>query len=323
MSAFEPAPILRSAHLQTILGSRGRGRWVQRRAAPVLAASQRRILTASDGVRLEAWLSEQPRPAPAVVLIHGWLGHSDSSYLLSAAAELWNAGFSIYRLNLRDHGGTAHLNEEMFHSARIAEVLDAIDQLRRDHARGPLGLVGFSLGGNFALRVARARPEIETVAICPAVDPLATMHSIDNGFVAYRLFFLLKWQRALNAKEQAFPDRYDFETARKLRSVHALTDVFVRDHTDYRDTEAYLHAYSLTGDALAGTRATIVYAEDDPVIPAAGFQALPESLELIATRYGGHCAYIDDPRQPTWTDRFLVRLFAEHLRRQTGTPIAV
>ncbi|MEM8765932.1 MAG: alpha/beta fold hydrolase [Pseudomonadota bacterium] len=323
MSAFEPAPILRSAHLQTILGSRGRGRWVRQRAAAALAASKRQILTASDGVRLEAWLSEQPHPAPAIVLIHGWLGHADSSYLLSAAAELWQAGFSVYRLNLRDHGATAHLNEEMFHSARINEVLDAIDQLGSNHAKGPLGLVGFSLGGNFALRVARARPQIETVAICPAVDPFATMRSIDTGFLAYRLFFLLKWQRALNAKQLAFPERYDFETARKLRSVHALTDVFVRDHTDYRNTEAYLDAYSLTGNALAGTRATIIFAEDDPVIPAAGFRALPESLELVATRYGGHCAYIDDPRQATWTDRFLVNRFEERLLAADSASIAV
>jgi predicted alpha/beta-fold hydrolase len=278
----------------------------------VLEVARQEILSLGEGVRLEAWLSEQPRPSPAIILIHGWLGHADSSYVLSAAAELWDAGFSVYRLNLRDHGDTAHLNEAMFHSARTREVVEAVEELRQRFARGPVGLAGYSLGGNFALRVARATG-LESVAICPAIDPPATMGSIDRGLAIYRLFFVRKWHRALNAKQSAFPERYRFDQARGLKTVEALTHLFVREHTDYPSTEAYLAAYSLTGDALAGTRATVVYAEDDPVIPAAGFDALPDSLSLVSTRHGGHCAFVQHPAAPTWSDRLLRRHFAERL----------
>ena len=97
IGSFEPGLGLRSPHLQTILGSRGRGRWVRQRAAGMLARAQQQVLTTRDGVRLEAWLSRQPEPAPGVILIHGWLGHADSSYVLSAAAALWTRGFSVVR----------------------------------------------------------------------------------------------------------------------------------------------------------------------------------------------------------------------------------
>ncbi len=309
--AFKPGRPLRSPHVQTILGSRGRGRWVKRRATALLAAAEQRIITTRDGVQLEAWASLQPDTAPGIVLIHGWLGHADSSYVLSAASELFASGFSVVRLNLRDHGDTAHLNEEMFHSARTAEVVEAVRQIER-MVSGPVGIAGFSLGGNFALRIARDTG-LPAVAICPAIDPPASMMSIDNGLAAYRLFFLLKWQRALKQKETAFPHRYQFAQARRLNTVSDLTDLFVREHTDYPNTESYLAAYTLTGDALRNTEATVIYAEDDPVIPAAGFARLPSGIETVPSRYGGHCAFVRGIRQPTWVDEYLARHFEARL----------
>lgn len=310
--AFKPHPLLRSAHVQTLLGSRGRGLWVGRRSQSLRAAARRQILTCAQGVQLEAWVSSQAPGAPTVILIHGWLGDADSSYVLSAAAELWHTGFSVIRLNLRDHGATAHLNQEMFHSARSLEVIDAIQQLEKDHATGPCGLAGFSLGGNFALRVARAH-EIETVAICPAINPATTMARIDSGWVGYKLFFVRKWHRALRAKQRAYPQYYQFEQALQLRSVATLTDLFVAAYTDFSSTQDYFAAYSLTGDMLAGTHATIIYAADDPVIPIEDFARLPQSLTLKELAYGGHCAFVANLNQAAWTDRYLSRHFCTAL----------
>ena len=72
--AFSPGRALRSPHVQTILGSRGRGYWVQRRAASLLERAEQRIITTGDGVQLEAWTSLQGDPAPGIILIHGWTG---------------------------------------------------------------------------------------------------------------------------------------------------------------------------------------------------------------------------------------------------------
>lgn len=311
--SFTPGGLLRNAHVQTLLGSRGRKPWVQRRAAGLTAASERLLLRCRDEadrpVTLEAWCTVQEQPAPLVVLIHGWLGHAESSYTLSAATELWRAGFSVARLNLRDHGSTAELNEELYHAARIREVLDAIAQLEERYGRAGTGVVGFSLGGNFALRVNRTAG-LPTVAVCPALDPDLTMRAIDTGWIGYRLFFLIKWRNALKAKQQAFPDRYDFSRALELSTVSALTDLFVREHTEFSSTRDYLASYTLTGPALAGSDATLVYSADDPVIPARTFDRLPNSLRPVAVPHGGHCSFVYGPGQPSWIDRFLVAHFA-------------
>jgi predicted alpha/beta-fold hydrolase len=331
---FEPPRLLRNRHVQTLLASVGRKPEVTRRAAALLTHSRVQRIVCTDGVILEAWVSDpveselsvangkmsdrdrevaptamSPAAPPTVVIIHGWLGGAESSYVLSAGAELLAAGFRVARLNLRDHGDTAHLNEGLFHSARTQEVVDAVHALAGEHG----GVLGFSLGGNFALRVARALA-LPALAICPAIEPANTMRAIDGGWPGYRWYFLRKWRRALAAKQQAFPDRYDFTPARGLNTVTALTDLFVRDHTEFPDSAAYLAGYTLTGAALEGTRATIVTSHDDPIIPWQDFDRLPGTIEIVAAPWGGHCGFVEGTRTPSWVDRFAVHFFRERLR---------
>lgn len=308
--SFKPPLWLRNGHVQTVVGSRGRGPWAERRAAALAQATQRELIECQDA-KLEVWLNTIPQ-RPTVIIIHGWLGCADSSYVLSAAAALHAAGFGVARLNLRDHGDTAHLNAELFHSARIGEVVEAIVTLR-ERLGTPIGLLGFSLGGNFALRVAKATG-IHTLAVCPAMDPAASTLAIDHGLPIYRWFFVRKWRTALAAKQAAFPDQYDFGEAQGLSHVSTLTGLFVRKHTPFADMHDYFAHYTLTGDTLAGTvGAEIVYAQDDPVIPAAGFADLPADLRVHAMPCGGHCSFITNPTQPSWVDHFAVARFADLL----------
>jgi predicted alpha/beta-fold hydrolase len=312
---FRPPLPLQNPHLQTLMSSLSRKGAVTARAWQMLGVTREVRLSCHDDVVLQAWLSPRTETenAPLVVLIHGWLGHADSNYLVSAASHLWEAGFTVARLNLRDHGGTAHLNEGLFHSARIREVVEAVSLLGQEHGAGGSGVLGFSLGGNFALRVARAL-QIPTLAVCPAIDPEATMRAIDTGWTGYRWHFIRKWQRALQAKQQAFPRRYDFSEALPLRSVAALTDHFVRHHTDFVSTADYLSRYTLTGNALQDTNATIILAQDDPIIPLRSFAGLPSTIRVIASPWGGHCGFLTTAGGPTWVDQAAVGFFSNALR---------
>ena len=233
----------------------------------------------------------------------------------SAGSQLWWRGFSVIRLNLRDHGDTEHLNEDLYHAARLLEVRDAVEQLERKHATGPTGLAGFSLGGNFVLRVS-CENNMPAVAICPALNPAATIKRIDRGWIGYRLFFVTRFQETLRRKARAFPGRFEIEQALALRSMAELTDLFVADHTGFRTTDDYLAAYTLTGKALSGSNATVVYAKDDPVIPSSDFTMLPATLDVRATAYGGHCGFVYSPRGPSWIDQFLSDHFSRKLASQ-------
>ena len=129
---FHPPRLLRNPHVQSVLSSLAvRRPLVLTRARSALASSRSLILECGDGVRLQGFYSACGETATAsgnsalAVLIHGWEGSANSLYVLSAAAYLHARGVEVFRLNLRDHGDTHHLNEDIFHSCRIAVARDA------------------------------------------------------------------------------------------------------------------------------------------------------------------------------------------------------
>ncbi len=286
-----------------------------------MAASRQLVLDCGDGVRLMGWFADRSAtddsgPQRLAVLLHGWEGSSESLYMLSVAQLLHERGFSVMRLNLRDHGGSHALNEGLFHSCRIAEVVGAVARLQSLFPGTRMALAGFSLGGNFALRIgARAKAAglriDRIIAVCPVIDPATTLAALETGPAIYRQYFLLKWRRSLRAKQAAWPASYDFTELLGGRSLTAMTERMVLKYTDFPDLAAYLSGYAIIGDALAGLSvpARIITSRDDPMILARDLDriARPAVLEVTATGRGGHCGYIDALRGPSWIDRVIVQ----------------
>ena len=305
---FCPPPGLANPHVQTIFSSVARRITVPRQAVDFLNAGVD-SLEEIKGVKIA--ITRHPNSGPPITIIPGWLGTGDSSYAQSMGAQLWRAGYEVVRVTLRDHGKTAHLNPGFFNSAMLDEVVDLVARIGQQSNYEQGGLIGFSLGGNFALRVARALPHLHTLAISPAIVPDETMYAIDSNPV-YQNYFVRKWRKLWTAKQEAFPD-YDFTDALSLSTVSALTDYFVSRHSDFQTTADYFAAYDLSGNALAGVNARILAAEDDPIIPIAHFNDLPASLDLDITPQGGHGAYIDTWRLESWADRYAQAYFSERL----------
>ena len=295
--------------MQTTLASSARKLILPKRHRGFLDAATVIDVTVPSGATLRVHLNLQPEPRPLVAIVPGWLGNHASSYVISSATSLWRAGFSTARVNLRDHGGTEHLNEGLFHSGLIEEAVELMQHLDTHYAPVSMGVLGYSLGGNFALRIAAAT-HLPTFAVCPALDPASTMAQLDRGVPIYRHYFIKKWLASLAAKEQAFPQRFDFTAAMPLTTVGSLTDYFVRYHSSFDDAADYFSTYDLTTGALAGVQATVVASTDDPIIPISQFSNLSDSVELLVTKRGGHGAYIKDLRLNTWIDAVMVRHFA-------------
>ena len=318
-SEFRPARWLRNHHLQSMLASTAwrRGE-VCARAAPLTAAAEELLLDCGDGVRLQCLLSRPPpqRARTPVLLLHGWEGSADSLYVLSLAQRLFAQGFEVARLNLRDHGETHHLNRELFHSCRLPEVVGAVGTLQRQHLQGrALQLVGFSLGGNFTLRVAAQARAAElnlaqAIAVSPVLDPGETLLALQRGFPGYELYFVRKWLRSLRKKQLAWPDTYDFRELARMRDLRNMTAGLVRQYTEFASLEDYLNGYAITGARLAPLEvpASILTSLDDPIIPAGGLTRLarPPALSVTLARYGGHCGFFERLRGPTWLERRIV-----------------
>lgn len=320
---FEPRWPLRHANVQSALASFKPRNW-HRRGHAMARAAQQHVLDCGAGIRLMGLHSPQPaaaRPKGLAILIHGWEGSHDSVYLFSLACTLYDAGYNVFRLNLRDHGGTHALNEELFHSARIEEVLGAVKAIGRLDPTRPQFVVGFSLGGNFSLRVglygpdSGVNPEL-SVGICPSINPGATLRALDAGPRLFHSYFIKKWRRTLSAKAAAWPRRYDFSAEMALDNFVEITRRFVERYTEFGALDKYLAAYTLTPELLQAAKAplAIITAQDDPVVPFSDFHDIKdrEGLRFLAPRYGGHCGFVESFRLNSWAERRVLELFEQH-----------
>jgi len=311
--AFLPQIFFRNPHLQTFLG---RSKFRLKEVEGLLSASSAAILDCGEGVRLLGYHSPQPigQAHGTILLIHGWEGSADSIYIISTAAFFYQRGFAIFRLNLRDHGASHYLNEGLFHGALIRETFVAAKEISRRFRQGPLYIVGFSLGGNFALRLAIKHSREENIphlshvfAISPALDPHKATLAIDGGLGVYRRYFLNKWKKSLRKKQALFPQTYDFGAMMKTRSCMELTEAIMIYYRDYRDYRDYFRQYTLRGSVFAGLTVptTIMISRDDPVIPIEDFYELEThpQLRISVQSYGGHCGFIDMPAFTCWYER--------------------
>ena len=321
--AFSPPSWLANSHLQSILPSlKLRRPLLASRTQAMLACADTQIVDCGDGVRLMGHYSSQsaaghPPARELAILLHGWEGSADSLYVLSLGAHLFSLGCDVYRLNFRDHGPTHHLNEDIFHSCRLDEVVGAVRRIHETVPNRRLTLAGFSLGGNFALRVAARAPAAgirleRAVAVCPVLRPHSTMDVLESGWFVYREYFIAKWKRSLRRKQELFPNRYDFGALLSQRSIKAMTEILVEGYSEFADLDAYLNGYAIVGDALArlDVPSRILFSLDDPIIPARDLADLARSpaLEITTIPHGGHCGFMDHLNGASWADREVGRM---------------
>jgi hypothetical protein len=317
ITPFQPPAYLTPAVVQTLLASLKIRTWGKK---TLLHREKQIILETQKGTRLLGIYSPQSEEncRGLVILLHGWEGSSHSTYMVTCGNYLFKNGFSVFRLNLRDHGNSHHLNKGLFYATLLDEVKDAVHQASKFGRGAPVYLVGFSLGGNFAIRIAAGYAGQDDCSLChvvsisPVLDPDKATDRIDDNPLILR-YFLKKWRRSLNLKQALYPDYYDFSDILKMKTLREMTAQLLERYTDYAGTREYFQAYSIQPELTQqiSLPLAILTAKDDPIIPIEEFQQLKPSTssDVIMLEHGGHNGFIEGLFQPAWYDRFLLNLF--------------
>jgi predicted alpha/beta-fold hydrolase len=298
---FRPHSLARNPHFQTVASSAYRNQ-----GAAMCTAAREMILEAGPEARLQGFYSPQPDSASKglVLLLHGWLGHAQASYNIAIGETLYRHGYSVFRLNLRDHGDTHHLNAGLFRGDLLDETFAATQQVAQLESNRPFYIIGSSMGGNFAVRLAwrhsqTALPNLaHTLAISPALNPHHTTLNLDQGPAFYLAYFRRKWRRSFFKKQLAHPALYDFSEILTISTCMGMTEFFVQHYTPYSSVQAYFDSYTVTPDMLVGlqTPVTMITAADDPIVPVSDFYPFAQLtpwLRLSIQAYGGHVGFID------------------------------
>ena len=313
---FQPPFGLSNRHIQTIFSSVGpRKVSIRRRFKQYAQFAEKTVLDAGDGIRLEGYFNQATKrqSSQMAILIHGWEGSHTSSYMQSMTMTLLESGVDVFRLNLRDHGETQGLNEGIFNSTLIEEVINAVEQLQALRVYRRYHLIGFSLGGNFCLRLAAMAHHHDITlasvsAFCPAIHASQSndvLNKRENWL--YGRYFVRKWKKSLRKKLQYWP-QYDYGPKMEmLKTLDELNHEFIPKYTHFTNVEDYFDAYAISGSCLDNTIAPcyLHFAEDDMVIPIEGVDMISRNsnIDITITKHGGHCGYISSWKGESWQDQ--------------------
>jgi predicted alpha/beta-fold hydrolase len=300
--------------------------WARPRRFADLPAPATRYFDVAPNARVLAHCHWQatPREHPTLVALHGLEGSSDAHYMRGIAAKAWVRGFNVVRLNQRNCGGTEHLSEGLYHSGLTADPLFVLRELITRDQLTCIAMVGYSLGGNLALKLAG---ELESdapaalKAVCgvsPVIDLEGCVRAIERREnVVYQLNFVRNLRGRLRRKARAFPGMWDVSRLRRIWTIREFDERYTAPHHGFNDaSDYYYRASAMRVIDRIRIPALIITAEDDPFVPPDPFRdprvTGNPNITVLLTRHGGHCGFVAEPNgyDGYWAEQTVVNFVA-------------
>ena len=303
---FHPRPWLANGHIQTIAGN-----FLKRvdnlppYTAELIEVAPATHTQVSSQVLCHChWHPESVRAKRlTVIVLHGLEGSSASQYVTGNANKMWNAGFNVVRMNMRNCGGTDSLSPTLYHSGLSADIAAVMNAMAERFGVTRFALCGYSMGGNLVLKLAgelgSSEPRLVAVtSVSPALDlgaSAAALHEPINRL--YELRFLRGLARRFRRKAMLFPTLYDPARAEGLRSLIEFDDRITAFYSGFSSAADYYHrAAAARVLSSIAVPTLILHALDDPFVrltdeSRAEIHANPH-ITLIETKHGGHCAFL-------------------------------
>lgn len=319
---FRPLPFLGNPHVQTILGA-----YLPGGACP--PPRRRHVLRLPDG---DAILAYDNRPArwqpgrPVALVVHGLSGWHRSPHVVRLAARLLAEGVRVFRVDLRGAGDGVALARGAYHAGRSADLRAVLAHLHSLSPGSALWLVGISLGGNMALKLAgeAAADPVPGLSAVAAMNPPIDMEACSELIALpqnsmYERRFVAALVESARQRGLHFPDAAPPAWPASL-ALRRFDDIYTAPRNGFRDAgHYYREASSAPLIPLIRVPTLVLTARDDPFIDHRPFEQLrsPPHVDVRIVEHGGHIGYIglDGNGGIRWGERYVV----EWLRRHFAT----
>lgn len=307
-----PAPYtspwwLPNPHAQTVLGKFLRPR-------PRLSLDMEWWDT-PDGDRLEVGLGPDPgQRAPVVLVLHGLEGNLHRSYVRLTLDALGRAGALAVALNFRGCGSEPNRTPRFYHSGETSDPGLVVGRLAERFPDRPLGVIGFSLGGNMLLRWLGEQGEAASglvrgaAAISVPYDLAGGTGVLESGAMGrvYSYYFLRSLRRKVVAKRALLEPILDLPGVLAAPTIRRFDDLATAPLHGFRDAADYYERCRVE-PVLGRIRVPtlLVQSRDDPFLPPDSIpeRAVRENAWLVPafTGSGGHVGFVSGT---PWRPRF-------------------
>lgn len=317
MRPFVPAKGLESPHAQTIYAT-----FARPTLTPRLIEERWEL---PDGDFVDVSRLPAPPHVPHVLVLHGLESNSKAGYIAATLRAIDQRGWGAVAMNFRSCGQELNRLPRSYHASETGDALLALERLR-EHARGPIFGVGFSLGAgvilNLLAELGSASPFRAAAAVSVPFDYIQCGQAIDRGtgwMALYRIRFLRSMKRKVREKAKRFPEFFDLPRILKATTLREFDSLVTAPLHGFASVDDYYIASS-SGRKLheVGTPTLIVNSLDDPLIPVDSVPrdvSFNPALELELHTHGGHVAFVEGTaaRPHFWVEPRVVEWLAERL----------
>jgi predicted alpha/beta-fold hydrolase len=330
LPGFEPHPLVKGPHAQTIVGRYMGGQRLKlpARAHQVALADGDRLLV------LESVPSGWEPSMPAAVLVHGLAGSADANYVVRVSRLLLDMDIRVVRVNLRGSGQGFGLARQIYHAGRSEDLRQVVNWLHSRIEGSPIALIGFSLGASLVLKAgieAADAPIAGLDCLLAANAPIDLVHCARMMRLAENRVYnwnFVRWLRAMvDRLHREFPDLGP-PRLEGVRTLYEFDDRYTAPKGGFASADDYYTRCSVKSRiGMVALPGLVVHAMDDPFIGAEPFLNVeyPRALDVELVRHGGHLGYLSRTRWEgtrRWLDlrltTWLRSHWAERLPGQTG-----
>jgi len=322
---FVPRRWLNSGHAMTVFA------WARAREFAGLPVPDDRLVRVAPDTQVLAKCFWQPdrSAAPTLMVLHGLEGSSEAHYMRGLAAKAARLGWNAVLLNQRNCGGTEHLTPGLYHSGLTADPLAVMRSLVRDDGVRTFGVIGYSLGGNLAMKLAAELdgaaelPVAGVVAISPTIDLDRCVRAIEwRRNIVYHFNFVRHLRARMRRKSAFWPGLYDYDRLGSIWTIRTFDEVYTAPSNGFLNaSDYYARSSALRTIDRVAVPALILASEDDPFVPSAQFldpavQSNP-NITVCLERHGGHCGFAGEPGEDDgyWAETTAVGFLAPLMAR--------
>lgn len=306
-SSYPGAPrYLFNGHLQTVIPS------LLRKVEGVVYERERFTLSDGDFVDID-WIDNASKKL--VVLTHGLEGDSHRHYMKGTAKLFAQHGWDVLAWNCRSCSGEMNRAFRLYNHGEIGDISEVINHAIRTKNYESVVLVGYSMGGNIALKYAgvegRNMPDIiRGVAAFSAPTNLKTSAQLLDlpSNRLYRERFMKKLVKKMAHKAALHPGVIDLSKLQNVKVWKDFDDFFSAPINGYRDANDFYEQAS-AANFIKDIKVPVLIcnAQNDPILNE---DCVPKSLaekhDLIfveTPKTGGHVGFLVKNDEYTWAER--------------------
>jgi hypothetical protein len=250
------------------------------------------------------------------IVSHGLEGDSSRPYVLGMVRALNRRGWDAVAWNFRGCSGEPNRLLRSYHSGDTQDLHTVISSVLALGHYTQLALIGFSLGGNIALKYLGERgSDVASQIIAAATfsvpcDLTSASHAMSRPSNAiYMTRFLTMLHRKIRWKMELFPGAIDDRGYRKIHTFKDFDNCYTAPLNGFQDAEDYWQKAS-SKPVLADITvpSLLVSAADDPFLAPACYP-LDAALEnpnlfLEVPPHGGHVGFVTLSQDGTyWSEQ--------------------